>query len=101
MHERSSAPEPGSAEDPQAVGFGRRGGPKGDPARAEKLTADERSDVVRKAAEARWAAPADSPVAQPSAVIASTSASLRDALGGQCFGTVFADPLSRLINRGG
>lgn len=34
---------------------GRLGGPKGAKARAEKLTADERSAIAKKAADARWA----------------------------------------------
>ena len=41
-------------KDPLAVEFGRRGGLKGGRARADKLTADERSDIARKAAGARW-----------------------------------------------
>jgi hypothetical protein len=35
--------------------LGRRGGLKGGPARAKKLTAKERSESARKAAKARWA----------------------------------------------
>jgi hypothetical protein len=34
--------------------FARQGGLKGGKARAEKLTADERARIARKAAEARW-----------------------------------------------
>jgi hypothetical protein len=34
--------------------LGRRGGLKGGPARAKKLTAEERSGIGRKAAKARW-----------------------------------------------
>ena len=37
-----------------AVELGRLGGLKGGKARAQKLTASERSDIARKAAEARW-----------------------------------------------
>jgi hypothetical protein len=37
-------------KDPAAVALGRRGGLKGGKARAEKLTAEQRSDVARKAA---------------------------------------------------
>lgn len=33
---------------------GRRGGVKGGKARAEKLSAEERSEIARKAAAARW-----------------------------------------------
>jgi hypothetical protein len=35
--------------------LGRRGGLKGGPARAKKLTPKERSESARKAANARWA----------------------------------------------
>lgn len=38
-----------------AVALGRRGGKKGGPARAAKLTAAERSESARKAVQARWA----------------------------------------------
>ncbi len=44
-------PEP---KNPAAVELGRKGGLKGGKARAAKLTADERKDAARKAAEARW-----------------------------------------------
>jgi RNase adaptor protein for sRNA GlmZ degradation len=43
-------------KDPLAVALGRRGGLKGGHARAEKMTAEERSDSARKAAKARWKA---------------------------------------------
>lgn len=47
-------PEP---EDPlraAAAALGRRGGLKGGKARAAKLTPEERSEIARKAAAARW-----------------------------------------------
>ena len=37
-----------------AVEMGRRGGKKGGRARAEKLTPERRSEIARKAANARW-----------------------------------------------
>lgn len=37
-----------------AVLLGRLGGKKGGIARAEKLTAEQRSEIAKKAAEARW-----------------------------------------------
>ena len=37
-----------------AVVLGRLGGKKGGKARAEKLTPDQRSEIARKAAQARW-----------------------------------------------
>ena len=41
-------------KNPAAVALGRRGGLKGGKARAEKLTAEERANIARKAAAARW-----------------------------------------------
>jgi|ERR1035437_8648704 hypothetical protein len=50
-------------KNPAAVAIGRKGGKKGGPARAAKLTPEQRSESARKAVQARWsqAAPA-SPV---------------------------------------
>ena len=42
-------------KDPCASEFGRRGGLKGGPARAKKLTPAERTESAKKAAEVRWA----------------------------------------------
>jgi hypothetical protein len=39
---------------PRAVAAGSRGGRKGGPARAQALTAAQRSEIARKAAKARW-----------------------------------------------
>ena len=52
----TAPPEPDEDEgkDPAAVSLGRRGGLKGGKARAAKLTAEERSEIARKAASARW-----------------------------------------------
>lgn len=41
-------------KDPAAVALGRKGGKKGGPARAAKLTPNERSESARKAVQARW-----------------------------------------------
>ena len=41
-------------KDPAAVALGRKGGLKGGRARADKLTSQQRSEIARKAAEARW-----------------------------------------------
>lgn len=41
-------------KDPAAVALGRRGGLKGGNARAQKLSAKQRSDIARKAATTRW-----------------------------------------------
>ena len=43
-----------SCKNPAAVELGRLGGLKGGKARAAKLTAEERREAARKAAEARW-----------------------------------------------
>lgn len=42
-------------KNPAAVELGRRGGLKGGPARAKKLTKKRRSEIARRAAQARWA----------------------------------------------
>jgi len=42
-------------KDPAAVALGRKGGKKGGPACAAKLTPVERSEGARKAVKARWA----------------------------------------------
>ena len=47
--------EPDDGKNPHAVALGRLGGLKGGKARASKLTAEERSEIARKAALARWA----------------------------------------------
>ena len=39
---------------PAAVALGRLGGLKGGKARAAKMTPEQRSDIARKAARARW-----------------------------------------------
>ena len=43
-----------SGKNPAAVALGRLGGAKGGKARAAKLTAEQRSEIARKAAAARW-----------------------------------------------
>jgi hypothetical protein len=54
------SPEGNSGEkekvkNPHAVALGRLGGKKGGKARAEKLTPEQRSEIARKAVQARWA----------------------------------------------
>jgi hypothetical protein len=51
--EGEPAEEP-SEKNPHAVALGRLGGAKGGKARAEKLTPEQRSEISRKAAKARW-----------------------------------------------
>ena len=41
-------------KNPAAVELGRLGGKKGGKARAEKLTSEQRKEIARKAAKARW-----------------------------------------------
>lgn len=41
-------------KDPAAVALGRKGGKKGGPARAAKLTPTQRTESARKAVQARW-----------------------------------------------
>jgi hypothetical protein len=47
-------PEEPSDKNPNAVALGRLGGLKGGKARASKLTPEERSEIAKKAAKARW-----------------------------------------------
>lgn len=54
--ERPPEAEPeGPQKDPAAVSLGRRGGLKGGKARAEKLSPEQRREIAKRAAEARWA----------------------------------------------
>lgn len=46
--------KPDDGKDPAAVALGRKGGLKGGKARAASLNADERIEIAKKAAAARW-----------------------------------------------
>ncbi len=46
---------PDEGKNPAAVELGRKGGLKGGKARAESMTAEQRSEAAKKAASARWA----------------------------------------------
>jgi len=48
------SPNPEPEKDASRVEAGRRGGLKGGPARKKKLSAEERKEIARKAARARW-----------------------------------------------
>jgi len=48
MQERSSK------KNLHAVALGRLGGKKGGPARAKKLTPEQRKEIAKKAAQTRW-----------------------------------------------
>ena len=54
--EEAIAPEPipAATKDPAAVSLGRRGGLKGGRARAANMTPEQRAEIARKAAAARW-----------------------------------------------
>lgn len=51
--EPSPKPED-AAKNPAAVALGRLGGLKGGKARANKLTPEQRKEIAKKAAKARW-----------------------------------------------
>ena len=48
--------DPYEGKNRAAVELGRLGGQKGGKARAARLTAEERSEIAKRAAEARWSA---------------------------------------------
>ena len=48
------APSEDTGKNPHAVALGRLGGKKGGKARAAKLTPEQRSEIAKKAAKARW-----------------------------------------------
>jgi len=50
----NAPPSPEDKRDPAAVAHGRLGGLKGGHARAKALTAKQRSESAKRAAEARW-----------------------------------------------
>lgn len=50
--EPKQSPEP--EKNPAAVALGRLGGKKGGKARAERLTPEQRAEIARAAAQARW-----------------------------------------------
>lgn len=47
-------PEPEPTKNPNAVALGRLGGAKGGKARAAKLTPEQRREIAKRAAQARW-----------------------------------------------
>ena len=55
---KEKLPEPipsvSEGKNPYAVALGRLGGLKGGKARMEKLTPEQRSEIAKKAAKARW-----------------------------------------------
>ena len=55
QHEPESQPQAMESENPHAVALGRLGGRKGGPARAKKLTGEQRKEIAQKAARGRWA----------------------------------------------
>jgi hypothetical protein len=55
----------GRKKNPAAVALGKLGGPKGGRVRAERLTAERRSEISRLAARARWGEKAKGPERWP------------------------------------
>jgi hypothetical protein len=53
---RDSTPEE-QGKDPAAVALGRKGGLKGGAARAASMTPEQRAEIAKKAAAARWNKP--------------------------------------------
>jgi hypothetical protein len=56
--DEEASTEPSDEEDtrnPHAVALGKLGGKKGGEARAKKLTSEQKHEIAKKAAEARWA----------------------------------------------
>jgi len=49
-----TSPSIDEGKNPHAVALGRLGGLKGGKARANKLTKEQRSEIAKKAAKARW-----------------------------------------------
>ncbi|PYS47718.1 MAG: histone H1 [Acidobacteria bacterium] len=54
LDELEQEPKPIKEKDPRAVKRGRQGGSKGGKARAEKLSAEKRKEIAKKAAHTRW-----------------------------------------------
>lgn len=50
----SESAQPTETKKPDYAALGRKGGKKGGPARAKKLTSEQRKAIARKAAQARW-----------------------------------------------
>ena len=46
--------QPTEGKNPHAVALGRLGGLKGGVSRAQRLTSEERKEIAKKAAKARW-----------------------------------------------
>ena len=57
IEEPSTEEHPISNKNINAVALGRLGGLKGGPARAKSLTAEQRREIAKKAAKARWREP--------------------------------------------
>lgn len=54
VEQATAEPEPTPEKNPAAVTLGRLGGKKGALVRAARLTAAQRSEIARRAAETRW-----------------------------------------------
>src|SRR5580658_10320188 len=62
-------------KNPAAVALGRKGGKKGGPARAAKLTPGQRSESARRAVQARWAKAKQAASQSPTPATATVGAS--------------------------
>ena len=63
--EQTEDEPPKPKKNPAAVALGRLGGKKGGPARAAKLTPEERREIAKRAAQARWATRQQDPENKP------------------------------------
>lgn len=54
VEDRASTPAVDDTKDPAAVALGRKGGLKGGKARAASMTPEQRTEIARNAAKARW-----------------------------------------------
>lgn len=52
--EQATGKTPLGGKNPAAVALGHLGGKKGGPARAKKLTPEQRKEIAKKAADTRW-----------------------------------------------
>lgn len=51
---QAELPKTDDGKDPAAVALGRKGGIKGGKARAKALSAEQRAEIAKRAAKARW-----------------------------------------------
>jgi hypothetical protein len=54
VQDQAAPSKSNEGKDPAAMALGRKGGLKGGAARAAKMTPEQRAEIARKAAKARW-----------------------------------------------